>query len=151
MFFCGENVLWFSLWSPTTALSVCSHLFSRAVPNNYPLLQLHLRSAGCLHVAFRNFRESHSWGRAVIGHQRENQRTFCLKLNEVWRVNFKTSKLSETVDLKLSTGSCGLSQVFFIMSPAQVVCLCCVPLCVLCLARHTTQRAEPDILVFVVF
>ncbi len=32
--------------------------------------------AGSLHVAFRNLRESHSWGRAVVGHQRENQRIF---------------------------------------------------------------------------
>ncbi len=42
----------------SSALSVCSLLFSKAV-------QL-----------FRNLRESQSWGRAVVGHQRENQRTF---------------------------------------------------------------------------
>ncbi len=63
-------------WWPTTARSVCSLLFSEAVPNNYLLLQLQLRSAGSLHVAFRNLRESQIWGRVVVGHQRENQRTF---------------------------------------------------------------------------
>ncbi len=52
-----------------TALSVCSLLFSEAVPNNNLLLQLQLRSAGSLHVAFRNLRDSQSWGRAVVGHQ----------------------------------------------------------------------------------
>ncbi len=36
----------------------CSLLFSRAVPNNDPLLQLQLQSAGSLHVAFRNLRKS---------------------------------------------------------------------------------------------
>ncbi len=41
---------------------------SRAVPSNDPMLQLQLRSAGSLHVAFRNLHESQSWGRAVIGH-----------------------------------------------------------------------------------
>ncbi len=46
--------------SPMTALSVCSLLFSGAVPNNDPLLQLQLQSAGSLHVAFRNLRESQS-------------------------------------------------------------------------------------------
>ncbi len=53
-------------------------LFSGAVSNNYSLLQLQLQSAGSLHVAFRNLRESQSWGRAATGHQRENQRTFSL-------------------------------------------------------------------------
>ncbi len=53
-------------------------VFSEAVPNNDPLLQLQLQSAGSLHVAFRNLRESQSRGRAVEEHQRENQRTFSL-------------------------------------------------------------------------
>ncbi len=59
-YFLRENVLWFSLCCPTTALSVCSLLFSKAVPNNYPLLQLQLLSAGRFHVAFRNLCESQS-------------------------------------------------------------------------------------------
>ncbi len=65
-----------SLWCPKTSLSVCSLLFSRAVPNNDPLLQLQFQSSDSLHVAFRNLCESQSWGRAVAGHYRENQRTF---------------------------------------------------------------------------
>ncbi len=52
--------------------------FTEAVPNNNPLLLLQLQSAGSLHAAFRNLWESQSWGRAVEGHQRENQRTFSL-------------------------------------------------------------------------
>ncbi len=35
-----------------------------------------VQSAGGLHAVFRNLRESQMWGRAVVGHQRENQRTF---------------------------------------------------------------------------
>ncbi len=50
--FYRERVLWFSLWCPTTALSVCSLLFSGAVTN--VLLLLQLQSAGSPHVAFRN-------------------------------------------------------------------------------------------------
>ncbi len=42
------------------ALSVCSLLFSEFVPNNDPLLQLQLRSAGSIHVAFRDLRELQS-------------------------------------------------------------------------------------------
>ncbi len=34
--------------------------FSRAVPKSDPLLQLQLRSAGSLHVAFKNLHESQS-------------------------------------------------------------------------------------------
>ncbi len=45
-----------------------SLLFSGAVTNNDPLLQLQLQSAGSLHVAFRNLRELQRWGRAVGGH-----------------------------------------------------------------------------------
>ncbi len=64
--------LWFSLWCPTTALSVCSFLFSEAVPNNYLLLQLQLQSAGSLHVAFRNLRKSQSWGQRTLDGKPEN-------------------------------------------------------------------------------
>ncbi len=45
-----------------------SFYFSGAVTSNNPVLQLQLRPAGRLHVAFRNLRESQSWGRAVVGH-----------------------------------------------------------------------------------
>ncbi len=58
----------------SAALSVGSLLFSRPVPSNYLLLQLW--SAGILHVAFRNLCKSQSWGRVIVGHQREDQRTF---------------------------------------------------------------------------
>ncbi len=43
-------------------LCLSAVLFSEAVTNNNPLLQLQLRSAGSLHVAFRNLRESQSPG-----------------------------------------------------------------------------------------
>ncbi len=75
--FYREIVVWFSLWCLLTALSDCSLLFSWAVTNNDPPLQL--QSAGSLCVAFRNLRESQSWGRAVVGHQREKQGTCSLK------------------------------------------------------------------------
>ncbi len=64
-------------WLQKTKLNaVCSLLFTEAVPSNDPLLQLLLQSAGSLHASFRNLHELQSWGRAVIGHQRENQQTF---------------------------------------------------------------------------
>ncbi len=49
-------------------------------PTTYPLLQLQLRSAGSLHAAFRNLHESQSWGRAVVGHQRETRGHFPHKI-----------------------------------------------------------------------
>ncbi len=42
--------------------------FSNTVTSSSPVLQLQLWSAGSLHVAFWNLRESQSWGRAVVGH-----------------------------------------------------------------------------------
>ncbi len=48
--------------------------FSGALTSNNPLLQL--QSAGSLHAVFRNLRVSQIWGGEVVGHQRENQRTF---------------------------------------------------------------------------
>ncbi len=41
-------------------LSVCSLLFSGAVPNNYVVLQLQLQSASGLCVAFKDLQESQS-------------------------------------------------------------------------------------------
>ncbi len=54
------------VWRPLCLTA--AFYFSETVTSNDPVLQLQLRSAGSLHVAFKNLRESQIWGSVVLGH-----------------------------------------------------------------------------------
>ncbi len=69
-----------SFWCWTSICLWANLLWQGGKHQRSSLLQLQLQSAGSLHVAFRNLRESRSRGWAVVGHQGKTRGHFLCKI-----------------------------------------------------------------------